>query len=476
MKRFIVTLLAVAGLITPLTAQNTDYIHVKNGSVFEGFISMQEPGTAISVTAQSATLIVKAEDISNLAMTSKPVAKLPELMRNWLNKNRAGETEIEVASLKISGIQYDDVLVLEKGSRYKLLSFNTHEYNLNWGDIIKTRKNEAFQKKNSGICDVVTLKNGKRFKGVITEQTIGVELKIKHEKNSVETIRFSDILSIHTEQVDSKANLWKLIPLLDKVELNDGSELTGFISSRMMGQSIIFVSQNSAVERSIALKDIAKYRKVVNSQYKAANKAPQAVVTNEPKEADEPEEVATEEEEATDDEAQKNSSEERDGERASRWGDNDSDNDNTNATKTETKTEAETPANQPLGITVNGKSVSLNLVQEKDGVHYLIYDVVDIVPHGRNIRINLPMSINASEVKIVKLRAYDSPDSDSRSLPGWTDEDAERYTVPFISIDADSGIDGRWHMEIKADDINPGTYALIPLIATSRCLSFKVRP
>ena len=243
-----------------------------------------------------------------------------------------------------------------------------------------------------------------------------------------------------------------------------------------MGQSIIFVSQNSAVERSIALKDIAKYRKVVNSQYKAANKAPQAVVTNEPKEADEPEEVATEEEEATDDEAQKNSSEERDGERASRWGDNDSDNDNTNATKTETKTEAETPTNQPLGITVNGKSVSLNLVQEKDGVHYLIYDVVDIVPHGRNIRINLPMSINASEVKIVKLRAYDSPDSDSRSLPGWTDEDAERYTVPFISIDADSGIDGRWHMEIKADDINPGTYALIPLIATSRCLSFKVRP
>lgn len=475
MKRFIVTLLAVAGFITPLTAQNTDYIFVKDGSVYEGFISMQEPGTAISVTAQSATLIVNSENISNLEMATKPVAKLPEQMRNWLNKNRAGETEVEVASLKISGVQYDDVLVLEKGSRYKLLSFNTHEYNLNWGDIIKTRKNEAFNKKNSGICDVVTLKNGKRFKGVIIEQTIGVELKIKYEKNSIEAIRFSDILSIHTEQVDNKANLWKLLPLLDKVELKDGSELTGFISSRMMGQSIIFVSQNSAVERSIALKDITKYRKVVNSQYKATDKAPQTVVTNEPTQADEPEEEIIEQE-ATDEEAQKNSTEERNGERASRWADDNSDNDDTSASQTESKTEAETPANQPLGITINGKSVSLNLVQEKDGVHYLIYDVVDIIPHGRNIRINLPMSINASDVKIVKLRAYDSPDSDSKSLPGWTDEDAERYTVPFISIDADSGIDGRWHMEIKADDINPGTYALIPLIATSRCLSFKVRP
>ncbi len=475
MKRFIVTLLAVAGFITPLTAQNTDYIFVKDGSVYEGFISMQEPGTAISVTAQSATLIVNSENISNLEKATKPVAKLPEQMRNWLSKNRAGETEVEVASLKISGIQYDDVLVLEKGSRYKLLSFNTHEYNLNWGDIIKTRKNEAFNKKNSGICDVVTLKNGKRFKGVIIEQTIGVELKIKYEKNSIEAIRFSDILSIHTEQVDNKANLWKLLPLLDKVELKDGSELTGFISSRMMGQSIIFVSQNSAVERSIALKDITKYRKVVNSQYKAADKAPQAVVTNEPTQADEPEEEIIEQE-ATDEEAQKNSTGERNGERASRWADDNSDNDDTSASQTESKTEAETPANQPLGITINGKSVSLNLVQEKDGVHYLIYDVVDIIPHGRNIRINLPMSINASDVKIVKLRAYDSPDSDSKSLPGWTDEDAERYTVPFISIDADSGIDGRWHMEIKADDINPGTYALIPLIATSRCLSFKVRP
>ena len=82
MKRFIVTLLAVAGFITPLTAQNTDYIFVKDGSVYEGFISMQEPGTAISVTAQSATLIVNSENISNLEMATKPVAKLPEQMRN----------------------------------------------------------------------------------------------------------------------------------------------------------------------------------------------------------------------------------------------------------------------------------------------------------------------------------------------------------------------------------------------------------
>ncbi len=472
MKRFIVTLLAAAGFITPLTAQNTDYIHVKNGSVYEGYISMQEPGTSISVAAQSATLVVKSEDISNLKIATKTVAELPELMRNWLNKNRAGETSVEVASLDLAGSHYDNVLILEKGSRYKLLSFEKRGYNLNWGDIIKTRKNEIFYKKNTGICDIVTLKNGKRFKGVIIEQTIGVELKIKYEKNSIETINFADILSIHSEQVDNKSNLWQQLPLLDKVELKDGSELTGFISSRMMGQSIIMVSQNSAIERSMALKDVVRYHKIVNSQYKAEGKTSQTTKQETASKDESAEESATEEV-VTNEETEKEDSEENGrAKRSTRWGDNDSE----DVASADTNKDVEVAENPDLGITINGKSVSLNLVQAKDGIHYLIYDVVDIIPQGRNIRINLPMSISANDVKIVKLRAYDTPDSESRSLPGWTEEDVEKSTVHFISIDAASGVDGRWHIEINSEDINPGTYALIPLIATSRCLSFKVRP
>lgn len=456
MKRFIVILLAVAGFVTPLTAQNTDYIFVKNGSSYEGYISKQEPGVSISVTAQQATLFVASEKITDLKIVTKDVADLSDSMHNWVNKNCAGMTEMEVASLKISGIQYDDMLVLEKGVRYKLLSFKTREYKLAWGDIVKTCKNEDFYKKNSGICDVVTLKSGKRFKGTIIEQVIGVELKIKNEKNSVETIRFADILSIHSEQVNYNTDIWQQLPLLDKVELKGGTVLTGFISSRMMGQSIIFIEQSSLVERSIALKDIVKYYKLVNPKYVA----PSTDSDDNAKDGDEEDKKDANEAKPHD----KNT------ERTSRW------NDNSNVEKVEEAVKEELPTSQSAGITINGKSATLNLVQTKDGIHYLIYDVVDIVPKGRNLRINLPMSISAKDVKIIKLRSYNTPDSEDKKLPGWTDDDAAASDVKMSSIDSATGVDGRWHLEIKSEDIGPGIYVLVPLIDACRCLSFQVRP
>lgn len=454
MKRFIVILLAVAGFITPLTAQNTDYIFVKNGSSYEGYISKQEPGVSISVTAQQATLFVESEKITDLQIVTKEVGSLSDSMHNWVNKNCAGMTEMEVASLKISGVQYDDMLVLEKGARYKLLSFKTREYKLAWGDIVKTRKNEDFYKKGSGICDVVTLKNGKRFKGTIIEQVIGVELKIKNEKNSVETIRFADILSIHSEQVNYNTDIWQQLPLLDKVELKGGIVRTGFISSRMMGQSIIFIEQSSLVERSIALKDIVKYYKLVNPKYVT----PSTVSDDN----------ARAEEKVN---AKETQQQDKNNERTSRWDDA-----NTNVEKVEETVKDELPTSQSAGITINGKSATLNLVQTKDGIHYLIYDVVDIVPKGRNLRINLPMSISAKDVKIIKLRSYNTPDSEDEKLPGWTDDDAASSDVKMSSIDSATGVDGRWHLEIKSEHIGPGTYVLVPLIDACRCLSFQVRP
>ena len=449
MKRCLVIVLALVGVVCSLSAQNIDRIFAKNGSVYEGYISTQIPGKSIVVSAQSATLVVDAAVITNLKYQVKDVSVLPNNMVAWLNKNRPGDATVKVASLKVNGVQYNDVLVLEQGSRYKIMVFASSKFELKWGDIVKTTK---IQKDASVIVDVVTLKNGKRFKGSITEQIIGVELKIKHDKNSVETVRLSDVLSIHSE-VANNSDLWAKLPLLDKVELKNGSVLIGFISSRMMGSSIMFLTKESAVERSIPLAEIAKYHKLSNISSVEAKKP--AETSAAPTETTTP--TSTPEQKKTDKK-----------QKASRWEQEEE------AAKTTAKDEgAEIQATS--GIKINERLATLNLVQTLDGVHYLVHDVVDLVAVGRNVRINLPTSMRAENMKIVKLSNYTIPGPESKKLPGWTDDDAQSKVVPAYSIDSENSIDGRWNIEIKAENLTPGVYALLPLVGSSRCVSFRVR-
>lgn len=456
MKRCLVIVLALVGVVCSLSAQNIDCIFAKNGSVYEGYISTQIPGKSIVVSAQSATLVVDAAVITNLKYQVKDVSALPNNMVAWLNKNRPGDATVKVASLKVNGVQYNDVLVLEQGSRYKIMVFASSKFELKWGDIVKTTK---IQKDASVIVDVVTLKNGKRFKGSITEQIIGVELKIKHDKNSVETVRLSDVLSIHSE-VANNSDLWAKLPLLDKVELKNGTVLIGFISSRMMGSSIMFLTKESAVERSIPLAEIAKYHKLSNiSSVEAKKPAETSAAPTETSAA--PTETTT----PTSTPEQKKTDKKQ---KASRWEQEEE------AAKTTAKDEgAEIQATS--GIKINERLATLNLVQTLDGVHYLVHDVVDLVAVGRNVRINLPTSMRAENMKIVKLSNYTIPGPESKKLPGWTDDDAQSKVVPAYSIDSENSIDGRWNIEIKAENLTPGVYALLPLVGSSRCVSFRVR-
>lgn len=450
MKRYLVIALALVGVVCSLSAQNIDRIFAKDGSVYEGYISTQVPGKSIVVTAQSATLVVDAAVITDLKYQVKEISSLPNNMVAWLSKNRSGDVTAKVASLKVNGVQYKDVLILEQGSRYKIMVFTPSKFDIKWGNIVKTVK---IQNEASAIVDVVTLKSGKRFKGAITEQLIGVELKIKHDKNSVETIRLSDVLSIHSEVANNGGDIWSKLPLLDKVELKNGSVLIGFISSRMMGSSIMFLTKESAVERSIPLVEIAKFHKLSNYSY-AENKSAESSTT------------ATATETTTSTPAQEKKSDKK--QKASRWEQEEE------AAKAAAKDEA-ADIQATSGIKINERLATLNLVQTVDGVHFLVHDVVDLVGVGRNVRINLPTSLRSENMKIVKLAMYTVPGPESKKLPGWTDDDAESKVVPAYSIDSENSVDGRWNIEIKAENLTPGVYALLPLVGSSRCISFRVR-
>lgn len=268
MKRVIVLLLAFVGISFPLMAQNTknddakykvvENIYVLNGSVYEGYIASQEPGAKITIEANCSTLVVESSNVSDLTFEVKQVAYLPEALQSWLQENRKGENEVKVASFRVGSKQYKDVIVLEQGTQYKFVSCAKAKYVVAWGSIVKTTKNYNYK----GIADVLTLKNGQQYKGCIIEQVIGRALKIRTESGAIHSVKFGDVLSIHT-LVDG-AKRWNYIPRLDEISLKNGQELRGFISSRMIGSHILFINEGGDSEEKISLTDIVRYKKVAN--------------------------------------------------------------------------------------------------------------------------------------------------------------------------------------------------------------------
>lgn len=271
MKRVIFLFLAFVGVVSPLMAQNTkgndaDYkvvekIYVQNGSVYEGYISNQEPGSKITIEADCSTVIIDSSNVSDLTFEVKQIAYLPEALQVWLKENRKGETEIKVASFNVGKKHYKDVIILEQGTQYKFVSCAKTKYIVAWGQIVKTTKNYNYK----GIVDVVTLKNGQQYKGCIVEQIIGRTIKIRTESGAVNSVKFGDILSLTTQVEGSKR--WNFIPRLDEITLKNGQELKGFISSRMIGSHILFMNEGSDSEEKIDLSEIVRYQKIANPQF-----------------------------------------------------------------------------------------------------------------------------------------------------------------------------------------------------------------
>lgn len=267
MKRFLIVVLSLVCGVFSLNAQNVERIYAKDGSIYDGYISTQVPGVSVTVTSVSATLAIDPTNIIELRYHTKEVSELSRDMQEWVKLNRPQDTYIEVATVRVGNTKYNEALILDKGVRYKILVFERSKVELKWGQIVKTRKNSNYQGSVSPITDIVTLKNGKSFRGHITEQVIGVELKIKHGYDQIETVHLSEILNISSEVAGNSRTMWSKLPLLDKVELKDGTTLTGFISSRMAGKSVVFNVVNTNTERVIPLTEVAAYHKVENDAY-----------------------------------------------------------------------------------------------------------------------------------------------------------------------------------------------------------------
>lgn len=245
------------------TAQNIDRVVMSSGSEYEGYIAEQVPGKYISINSTKAILFIDSSSIKQMDVVTHPVDCLIEPMKSWVATNLPDKQEVELASIHAGSKYYKNLLVLEKGVRIKALQLANDSFKVNWKNVVKTSKIATSKMK---LHEVVSLKSGKSLSGHIIEQIIGKELRIKQFNGDITSIAFSEVLSIRTELDPKLDNAWAYIPLLDRLELVDGSMVEGLITARVMGSHVYIISPKDSIEREIKTSNIKKYIKVINQE------------------------------------------------------------------------------------------------------------------------------------------------------------------------------------------------------------------
>jgi len=451
-KHIATGIIVSCAVICSATAQNIDKVFVKGGSVYEGYIAEQIPGNNIIVKTEVATLFVNSSDVTDLVYTKRDIGDLPKPLKDWARENRPDDKTLQLASLRVKEKPYTDVIILETGTRFKILSFANDTFELGWKDVVKTVKTENGLRQTSCIDDVVTLKDGKYFAGHVIEQIVGYELRIRSHSGDVNAVRFSDILSIRSEQEDPKDSLWDRLVLLDRVELKSGSVIEGFITSRVMGKYLTVITRTDAMEKEIPLKDVAKYVKIPNVRSTTNN----------------------------DDETVGEKREPRSGSRSNRREREHSRVEPVIEQKTDdsrTVGERNTDDSQAAGeseVYMNGTPMTLNTIVLCDGKLNVVKNPVkDKVNFGTEIKIEMPASYQAPDLKVVKTEmrpvSMMASGNGNNLFPTFNKKDIENSCIGYGTTNLDNG-----NVEVSIAISEPGIYVLVPELDDNKCIVFEV--
>lgn len=69
-----------------LMAQNVEQIHMKSGSVVEGYIAEQKPGKHITIQTTKATIVVNSDSLQNRVIEKFPLIRYLMSGENGLRK------------------------------------------------------------------------------------------------------------------------------------------------------------------------------------------------------------------------------------------------------------------------------------------------------------------------------------------------------------------------------------------------------
>lgn len=262
--------LTLLALVTSanMFSQNLEQVHLKDGSVIEGFICEQIPGKNITVQGCKASMVVNADSLISSSESVIPVGELSTEWKSWLMEQNVTPDAIKLSTLKFPNTEYKDVRILENGDVIKFLSLSSKQYHVDWNDMLKTVKVDRPVGQFSGLNDVLIMKDGSKHVGQVSEQIPGKNVKINLSKDNVITVNSAQIVEMQSVPASDQLSIIEQSPLLDRIYVEGSSNaIDGVIVKRRTSKDLTIHTKEDG-DITYAIRDITKYQKVPNADYK----------------------------------------------------------------------------------------------------------------------------------------------------------------------------------------------------------------
>lgn len=262
--------LTLLALVTSanMFSQNLEQVHLKDGSVIEGFICEQIPGKNITVQGCKASMVVNADSLISSSESVIPVGELSTEWKSWLMEQNVTPDAIKLSTLKFPNTEYKDVRILENGDVIKFLSLSSKQYHVDWNDMLKTVKVDRPVGQFSGLNDVLIMKDGSKHVGQVSEQIPGKNVKINLSKDNAITVNSAQIVEMQSVPASDQLSIIEQSPLLDRIYVEGSSNaIDGVIVKRRTSKDLTIHTKEDG-DITYAIRDITKYQKVPNADYK----------------------------------------------------------------------------------------------------------------------------------------------------------------------------------------------------------------
>lgn len=289
---------------TVIWGKSYEQLVLKDGSILEGYISLQHPGKDMVFSAERAIVYIPSERIQSMISHEIPTSSLAPAWKEWINENPLSvrtqgntksitlhdillkeapkalkDTTIVVDSVKSKqGHLVSDwyvtprkVRILETGITIKYLDLTPNTYHLEWSDIQMIKREKRSDLDLSGINDIIVLRSGTYLTGQIVEQRPGKQIHLWKDDGIIEVIDNKQIASQKKEKVNPDQSLFEQVQLQDVVCTKEGNVFTGVIIEQNYGSekepSFLLLQDEKGNIHRMNNSSIEEIRKEVNKKY-----------------------------------------------------------------------------------------------------------------------------------------------------------------------------------------------------------------
>ena len=253
-------------------------ITLKDGTVFEGYISTQDYTNGqgeISYSRMTKTFL--AEDVQGKRTEKKAFGDLPKEWQDWAIENNKVETNgdnryVSLTNMTVKGQSSRDYYILVTGAKY-LTAFTISDgiEPCKMSEIASIRKPERANTLRINIDDIVQ-KDNATYTGVILEQIPGVSFTVWNKSDhSVHRVDYADVRSVGKGRFNKDYSIWDQTPYLERVNLKNGTTGIGLVIENSFGDdiTILFAEKNGdgMDSRQYKYSDIISITRYLNPDY-----------------------------------------------------------------------------------------------------------------------------------------------------------------------------------------------------------------